>query len=98
MPRYSFYCTVCGTECEVFRPLREFAEELDLNCSDCEMATPHRLGIAAPAVHDWGQGRYFEHLGPRGMTFYDKASYDRHLKANGLVEWSPKKGMPGRVV
>jgi putative FmdB family regulatory protein len=98
MPTYSYECTVCGQIQEQYRKLSEFTEEQDLVCHSCLDETPHRLVVLPPAVHDWGQGRFFEHLGPVGRTFYDKKSYERHLKANGLVEWSPKKGMPGQVV
>ena len=98
MPTYSFECTVCGEIQERYRKLSDYSEDPDLVCQDCHTETPHRLVVLPPAVHDWGQGRFFEHLSPTGMTFYDKASYNRHLKKNGLVEWSPKKGMPGQVV
>ena len=61
----------------------------------------HDLVIVPPAVEDWGNGgagRWFEHLGPRGMTFTDKASFKAHLRAEGLQEWAPKRGMPGQAV
>lgn len=98
MPRYDYECYHCGSVQEETYPLAEFQERRLLDCPDCKRATPHNLVVRAVAVEDWGQGRWFEHLGPKGMTFYDKASYKRHLKANGLVEWSPKRGMPGQVV
>ena len=98
MPTYTFECSLCGTIREEYRKLSDFADEGDFECPNCNSWTPHRLVVLAPAVHDWGQGRHFEDLAPKGMTFYDKASYEKHLKAKGLVEWSPKKGMPGQVI
>ena len=98
MPTYCFECTVCGFTREEYRKLSDFTEEGDFQCQDCQMETPHQLVVRPPAVHDWGQGRHFEDLAPKGMTFYDKASYERHLKSKGLIEWSPKRGMPGQVI
>jgi hypothetical protein len=74
---------------------------------DCEMcgawAKHEQVFSNPPHLEDWGQGgsgRFFEHLGPKGKTFYDKRSYKEHLRKEGLVEWSPrrKKGIQGGEV
>lgn len=98
MPNYDFKCCVCETVKEVFIPLALFREHVRDFCCTCNTTRIHDLVLTAPAIDDWGQGRYFEHLSARGMTFYDKKSYREHLRKNGLVEWSPKTGMPGSGV
>lgn len=98
MPLYDFQCRECGEIREFMVPLAAFAEERISPCPNCGTTTLHELVVRPPAVDDWGQGRWFEHLGPKGMTFYDRRSYKEHLRSKGLVEWSPKTGMPGSGV
>ena len=101
MPLYDYRCATCGTVREASFRLADFAETHDIHCRLCERTAPHELVIVPPAVEDWGnggQGRWFEHLGPRGRTFRDKASYKAFLKAEGLQEWAPRRGMPGQEV
>ena len=98
MPLYDFCCTSCSRTHEVTMRLSDFKERAVLFCPDCRRDTAQELLIRPPHVEDWGNcgdGRFFEHLGPTGVRFRDKRSYTEHLKRNGLVEWSPKTGMPG---
>ena len=98
MPLYDFQCEKCGTVKEIRIPLDQFRDNGWLECEKCKDTVWHNLLVRPPAIDDWGQGKFFEHLGPKGKTFYDKKSYKEHLKQNGLVEWSPKTGMPGSGV
>ena len=101
MPLYDFECSHCGTRSEVMVPLAKFAESIVSCCTTCNRSRKHDLVVVPPAVEDWGncsRGRWFEHLGPVGMWFRDKASYKAHLKREGLQEWAPKRGMPGQEV
>ena len=101
MPTYDFECTSCGLVREASYRLAEFSEAKPLHCELCARTTKHDLKLTPPAIEDWGNGgagRWFEHLGPKGMTFRDKASYKAHLRAEGLQEWAPKRGMPGQEV
>ena len=96
--RYDFGCKMCEHIQELILPLSEYKEDLTLFCSDCKFMTKHTLIVRAPAVENWscgGSGRYFENLSPKGETFYSKGAYRKYLKERGIVEWSPKRGMPG---
>ena len=98
MPTYEYICEKCEERTEVFMPLREFTESFLAICPHCGGLGQQELTIVPPAIEDWGkdgQGRQFEHLGPRGLVFHDKRSYHEHLKRNGLREWRPKQGNPG---
>lgn len=99
MPLYDFTCTKCGHTLEdVMLRIAELRDKITLACPRCDGETEHEQIITIPAVEDWGNGgsgRTFEHLGPQGLTFFDKASYKRHLREHGLREWEPRCGMPG---
>lgn len=101
MPLYDYRCPVedCATKAiDVCRPVSQFAEFVEMVCP-VHGRQPFSLMVTPPYVDDWcrddSEGRYFEHLAPRGMRFRDKRSYREHLRRNGLVEWSPQTGMPG---
>jgi len=40
----------------------------------------------APAVHDWGMGRYFEHVSATGETFYSKKEFKEYCKKHQISE------------
>ena len=99
MPLYDYQCKACkAIHRDVFYSLADFSEDKRLYCDTCRADTTHELVVRPPAIEDWGYGRYFENLSPLGETFYDKRSYKEYLKKEGLVEWSPKTGMPGSGV
>lgn len=94
MPLYDWQCNQCGKRIEEFRSLTDFCEKIMTRCDDCNEITEFSLIITVPAFEDWGSGRHFEDLAPKGMTFYSKSEYKKYLKAKGLREWEPKPGMP----
>jgi len=97
MPNYDYQCGICANIREVFLPLKEYADRIAVICYICNATTSHDIVLTKPAFQDWdnaGEGRFFEHLAPRGMTFHGKQEYRDYLKRNGLREWEPKPGMP----
>jgi putative FmdB family regulatory protein len=98
MPNYDYQCEECGHISERFFHLIAFDDHKILDCPLCGIECRHDLVITkAPATEDWGNGgsgRWFEHLGPQGMSFASKSSYNNYLKENGIREWVPKPGMP----
>ena len=97
MPRYDFACDKCGNEQEIVLPLASYRDTIRLNCTACG-PQGHTLVVHKVATEDWshgGSGRHFEELSPKGETFHSKGEYKKYLKERGIVEWSPKRGMPG---
>jgi DNA-directed RNA polymerase subunit RPC12/RpoP len=96
MPLYNYRCSACGRlDEDKYVPSNE--AEWVTDCPYCH-ASAYEMELRPPAVEDWGNGgagRFFEHLAPEGMTFHSKSEYKRHLKQAGLMEFSPKTGMPG---
>lgn len=43
----------------------------------------------------WAGGKTFENLGHEPVTFYDKSSYTRYLKAHGISEFVRHVPVPG---
>lgn len=87
MPLYDFTCSRCGSEIvDRYLALKDFTETMTEFCDCCKKETDFILRIVPPATHDWGQGRFFEHLSAKGETFFDKRSYHNYMKENGLSE------------
>jgi len=87
MPLYDFQCSDCGHIREdEYRKSALVKSHERMECPTCEKVRRFEMLFPAPATHDWGQGRYFEHVSATGETFYDKASFKRYMKKNGLKE------------
>jgi hypothetical protein len=102
MPNYDFGCSKCDFVLrDLFLPLSQHRDKITADCPNHGLTTFEQV-LTCPVIEDWGNegpdGRFFEHLGPKGMRFRDKAAYKRHLRENGLVEWAPRTGMPGSGV
>jgi len=89
MPLYKYSCPVDGCLCEyddVYFPLDRYQERI------FDWCPRHGHGMfiqnlsKAPAVHDWGMGRYYEHVSATGETFYSKKSFKDYCKKHGLAE------------
>jgi len=44
------------------------------------------ISLSGRVVHDWSQGRYYEHVSPTGETFYSKKEFKDYCKQNGISE------------
>lgn len=89
MPLYDFQCVKCETvKKDCWMKIKDWDETAYYECSKCKRLVLHRLVLVPPAVDDWGQGKYFEHLSPRGETFYSRKSFKKYLRDHGLREMS----------
>lgn len=93
MPLYNYKCSSCGHKENDFFLIAAKAD-WTVTCPLCGVLA-FEMQLSAPAIEDWGQGRHFEMLSPKGETFYDRKSYRDYLKSKGLREWEPKIGTPG---
>lgn len=94
MPTYDYQCRNCGKVIEEIMPMSQRKDTMNTYCDECDAVTECDQIITAPAFEDWGQGRHFEDLAPKGITFHSKGAYKKYLKTHGLREWTPKPGMP----
>lgn len=87
MPLYDFRCVKCDTvKRDCWMKIEDWRDRTTYECAGCKAVTEHVLELVAPAVDDWGQGKYFEHLSPLGETFYSRKSFKRYLREHGLRE------------
>jgi len=87
MPFYDYRCEKCGTVIgDVYLTLDEREDKMLRWCPHCKGPTDQEQVWTGSSVDDWGQGKYFEHLGPQGETFYSRKSFKEHLRRHGLRE------------
>ena len=87
MPNYQFKCPKCQYLDEVYLSLKDHKEKIYGCCPD------HGIQIFCQsfkvgAVHDWGQGVYIRDASAKGETFYDKKSWLKFRRENGLRDMS----------
>ncbi len=89
MPLYCYQCPI--TDCDheyddLYFPLRKFSETIWDWCPHHGHQYFEMCLSSAAAVHDWGMGRYYEHVSDTGKTFYSKKEFKDYLKKHGLSE------------
>ena len=88
MPLYRYKCFTpdCDREYDdLYFPLRDFSEKI------WDFCPVHGSGwfeicLSGRVVHDWSNGRYYEHVSASGETFYSKKEFKDYLKENGMSE------------
>ncbi len=91
MPLYRYRCPVeeCDREYDdLFFPLKSFVERIFDFCPVHGHQWFTLYLKKAAAVHDWGMGRYYEHVSHEGKTFYSKKEFKDFCKKEGISEHS----------
>jgi len=91
MPLYRYVCPVSGCDRDyddLYFPLGDFMEKIWDFCPVHGHGWFELSLSIAPAVHDWSNGRYFEHVSATGETFYSKKEFKEYCKQNHLSEVS----------
>jgi putative FmdB family regulatory protein len=97
MPLYVYQCRACHWQTELLMRVADRKDTLKHTCKVCGCGQADQI-IVPPNFESWSDGRYFEHLSPKGETFHDKSHYRAYLKQHGLSERGARRGMPGQEV
>jgi len=89
MPLYRYKCPVANCDREYDDLYFSLDDHTDKIFDWCPVHG-HKVFVqslsTAAAVHDWGMGRYYEHVSATGETFYSKKSFKDYCKEHGLAE------------
>jgi len=70
---------------DFYSPLRTFLDRIFDWCP-LHGHQMFEICLTGRVVHDWGMGRYYEHVSPEGKTFYSKKEFKDYCKEHGLSE------------